>query len=327
MNKLNSLWLISLPVILMACGGGGDLNSDNAPPPAPPTVASAEYVVVTGKDYTYQLDTTGTGLSFSIPSSLPSGVKKAEVNPTGVLTIQLNRGDSQSDDKIAVKVPLTVNVSNGAGSASATLTFAVYKAPDLSNDPLAAFQWHLNNIAQYVFSTVLPSKGFDLNVLPVWGQGITGKEVIVNVVDSGLEIAHPDLAGNVSKGDSVNFGGGNDPTNSNSTTGDHGTSVAGLISSEAGNGIGGKGVAYGAKIMGHNILRYQNFESNIAKSYGGNPTDTSAKAAVFNASYGVPDCLFINKSIENTAYDNVKTLRGGKGGLIVKSAGNGFGNS
>jgi subtilisin family serine protease len=83
--------------------------------------------------------------------------------------------------------------------------------------------------------------------------------------------------------------------------------------------------------MGHNILSYQNLESNIAKSYGGNSTDTSAKAAVFNASYGVPACLFINKSIENTAYENVKKLRivNGitKGGLIVKSAGNGFGNS
>ena len=91
------------------------------------------------------------------------------------------------------------------------------------------------------------------------------------------------------------------------------------------NGIGGKGVAYNAKLMGHNIMnKPKNFDANVAKAYGGKSTDNSAKAHVFNASYGKYKCYFDSSQDENSAYDNVKTLRGGKGGLIVKSAGNGF---
>jgi subtilisin family serine protease len=335
MNKLNSLWLISLPVILMACGGGGDLNSDNAPPPAPPTVASAEYVVVTGKEYTYQLDTTGTGLSFSIPTKPETGT--ASVTSDGLLTYRV---DISSKLPFAL-VPLKVNVSNVSGTATATINFAITEPKE---DPLFDYQWHLKNVGQDVFSSTKPSKEAssgkfaDLNIWDLWGTGvetdkkITGKGVIVNVVDSGLEINHPDLAGNVSAGDSVNFGGGKNPTNTFSTKGDHGTSVAGLIAMVADNGIGGKGVAPDAKIMGHNYLggstqgAYQN-ATNIAMAFGGTPGSGAAKAHIFNASYGMPGCIFTTNSAENEAYAKVKILRSGKGGLIVKSAGNGFGNS
>ncbi len=312
MKKMNSLgWLFGLSVLLMGCGGGGDdLSTVDNTPLTPPTIQSTSAIVVAGEGKTLTMTATGSGLSFTI-SKIPNQ-GSASISSSGVLTYIPNNNPSSASDSVSV------TASNSLGSATATVQFT------LQSDPLSPYQWHLINTGQDAFSTTKPMLGNDLNVKGVWASGITGKGVIVNVVDSGLEIAHPDLAGNVSKDDSVDFGGSNDPTNTTSTTGDHGTSVAGLISSEAGNGIGGKGVAYGAKIMGHNILRYQNVESNIAKSYGGSSTDTSAKAAVFNASYGRPACLFITSSIENTAYENVKKLRGGKGGLIVKSAGNGF---
>jgi subtilisin family serine protease len=193
----------------------------------------------------------------------------------------------------------------------------------INTDPIASHQWHLINTGQDAFSTTLPVSGNDLNIKAAWASGVTGKGVIVNVVDSGLEIAHPDLAANVTTG-SVNFGGGTDPTDTTSTTGDHGTSVAGLIASVAGNGLGGKGVAYGAKLMGHNFIKYQGV-SNLAASYGGKSTDTSANAAIFNASYGISNlCGSLFNATENAIYSNVKTLRARKGGLIVKAAGNNF---
>ena len=155
-------------------------------------------------------------------------------------------------------------------------------------------------------------------------MGYTGKGVIVNVVDTGLEVLHPDLKTNVTPG-SVNFGGGNDPTNNTDTTGDHGTSVAGLIAMVGNNGIGGQGVAYDAKLIGHNFLTPAGSTyTNLAHSFGGLATDSSASASVFNASYGVPDCIIQPDSQENTIYSNVKNLRGGNGGLVVKSAGNAF---
>jgi subtilisin family serine protease len=101
-----------------------------------------------------------------------------------------------------------------------------------------------------------------------------------------------------------------------------------LISSEAGNGIGGKGVAYGAKLIGHNFLggvngQYQS-SANMASAFGGTAGSGAAKAHIFNASFGMPECYFSSSTSEKAAYENVKKLRGGKGGLIVKSAGNGF---
>ena len=268
-----------------------------------------------GESSTFTMKATGEGLSFAITT--PPAYGTASITSAGVLSYIAN------NDATATKDTVTVTVSNTAGSASAQMIF------NIASDPLAKYQWHLVNTGQDVFSTTLPVAGNDINVKGAWASGITGKGVIVNVVDSGLEIAHPDLAANVTTG-SVNFGGSTDPTNTTSTTGDHGTSVAGLIASVAGNGLGGKGVAYGAKLIGHNLLggpngtEYQSSLANLAKAYGGLSTDTAANASVFNASYGLPGCKFYLDSDENAVYNNVKTLRSAKGGLVLKSAGNGF---
>lgn len=216
----------------------------------------------------------------------------------------------------------------GGEDLTEKLTTPSSPTPSSTADPLQAYQWHLGNTGQDAFSTVKPTAGFDLNVAGAWAKGITGQGVIVNVVDSGLEIAHPDLAANITPG-SVNFGGGTDPSNTFSANGDHGTSVAGLIAMVGNNGKGGKGVAYGAKLIGHNYLggptgtEYQSL-ATLAKTYGGVATDTAAKAAVFNASYGSSSCVFFLDANKNAIYANVKTLRNGRGGLVVKSAGNGF---
>lgn len=36
----------------------------------------------------------------------------------------------------------------------------------------------------------------DMNVIPAWQQGITGKGVVVTILDDGLESDHPDLEAN-----------------------------------------------------------------------------------------------------------------------------------
>lgn len=322
MNSIKFFGLASCALsLLVACGGGGgDLSTTPIPTPTPtpgaPAMGNVTKDVISAEGSTFTMQATGSGLTFNISSAPTNGM--ASITPAGVLTYVANPNTSATQDT------LTVTASNSAGSASAQVMFKI------ASDPLAKYQWHLINSGQDAFSTTLPVSGNDLNVKAAWASGITGKGVTVNVVDSGLEIAHPDLAANITEG-SVNFGGGSDPTNT-STTGDHGTSVAGLIASVAGNGLGGKGVAYGAKLMGHNWLGgpasatqagYKTLE-NLGKSYGGVQTDTSFKADIFNASYGANNCIFSFDVMENSIYSNVKTLRNGKGGLVVKSAGNGF---
>lgn len=38
--------------------------------------------------------------------------------------------------------------------------------------------------------------GLDMNVIPAWKEGITGKGVVVTILDDGLESDHPDLQQN-----------------------------------------------------------------------------------------------------------------------------------
>jgi subtilisin family serine protease len=38
--------------------------------------------------------------------------------------------------------------------------------------------------------------GFDMNVFPAWREGITGKGIVVTILDDGLETDHPDLERN-----------------------------------------------------------------------------------------------------------------------------------
>ena len=69
----------------------------------------------------------------------------------------------------------------------------------------------------------------------------TGRGVRVAVIDTGVEASHPELAGQVAE--ARDFVGG-------AAAGDrHGTAVAGIIASQAGNGLGIVGVAPGARIL------------------------------------------------------------------------------
>jgi subtilisin family serine protease len=71
----------------------------------------------------------------------------------------------------------------------------------------------------------------------------TGTGVRVAVVDSGIDINHPDLAGQVAV--NRNFVAGRPMAAEQ-----HGTEVAGIIAARAGNGIGLAGIAPAAKLLG-----------------------------------------------------------------------------
>lgn len=38
--------------------------------------------------------------------------------------------------------------------------------------------------------------GLDMNVIPAWKEGVTGKGIVVTILDDGLETDHPDLMEN-----------------------------------------------------------------------------------------------------------------------------------
>ncbi len=112
-----------------------------------------------------------------------------------------------------------------------------------------------------------------------------------------------------------------DPTNLD-FKGDHGTSVAGIIAAVGWNGKGGRGIAPEAKLRGFNFLLNQS-EPNLLNSWGEGP---SAKADVFNNSWGVPSRSFpeISPDQAGALEALMRSTRAGKGGIYIKAAGNSF---
>jgi subtilisin family serine protease len=197
------------------------------------------------------------------------------------------------------------------------------KAPEGPvDDPLFPYQWHISNTGQNAFSRSEGVKGEDLRMTQALAAGLSGQGVIIAILDDSLEIAHEDLKSNVIPGGSYNYlTGTTDPTSS-MNKGEHGTSVAGIAAAVAMNGKGGRGVAPQAFLKGFNVLEAQTGQ-NYIDSMGGH--DRSKDVHIFNMSYG-DDGLTYNPLGESARelYGSTAALRGGKGGIYVKSAGNGF---
>lgn len=190
------------------------------------------------------------------------------------------------------------------------------KASSDSSDPLYTSQWHLNNTT---------NTSEDANVTDSWALGITGKCVVVSVVDDGLEINHEDLTNNVSKTiPSYNYyTKTSNPTHSFSTN-SHGTSVAGIIASTAYNNLGGRGISYDSILVGRNILEGSS-DSDIADAL----TLSKADISISNNSWGASDYTGnynanLATSLWKTAIiDGITNGRNAKGTLYFWAAGNG----
>ncbi|GIX68208.1 furin-like protease 2 [Caerostris extrusa] len=107
-------------------------------------------------------------------------------------------------------------------------------------DPLYPEQWFLHGGAY---------RQYDMNVIPAWEQGYTGKGVVVTILDDGIQSNHPDLAQNYDKDASFDINGSDeDPTPQDDDENKHGTRCAGEVAAVANNEFCGVGIAYNASI-------------------------------------------------------------------------------
>ncbi len=190
------------------------------------------------------------------------------------------------------------------------------------DDPLSSFQWHLCNSGQNSFSSGRGKPGEDMRMSQAMAERRTGEGIIVAVVDSGLEIAHEDIAGNIIPNGSYNYVNHTTDPTSMKTDGDHGTSVAGIIAALSVNGKGGRGVSPRASLKGFNPLATQS-EQDFIESLGLHPR--SQNVDIFNLSYGDEGMSYVPlPPLGNDLYESTHALRGGKGSIYVKSAGNEF---
>ena len=196
------------------------------------------------------------------------------------------------------------------------------------NDPLLPQQWTLKNTGQ---SGGTP--GADANVFPVWESGRHGEDVVISIVDDGVESAHPDLTDRIVPQAGYDYRDQDpqpEPEGANGIDAEgkpaadsHGTAVAGVAAASGNNGIGVAGAAYAARLVPIRLI-------------GGNAgDDQEAKAMahrldlvhISNNSWGADDdgkTITAPGPLMKAALDTALSQgRGGLGTIFVWSAGNG----
>ncbi len=206
------------------------------------------------------------------------------------------------------------------------------------NDPAFSAQWGLYNTGQSVRG-VAGRPGADINAPPAWDRSIGNGNIIVAIIDTGVDILHPDIRPNlwVNQSELAGYGSlaawqpngvdddGNgyvddvvgwdfffNVNNPNDEVDGHGTHVAGIAAARGNNGGGVTGVAWQARIM---ALAAQNYASRSL------PIDALARALIYAESMGAH---VINMSLG--LYQNSQTLRNAvnsvRRAVIVCAAGN-----
>lgn len=172
-------------------------------------------------------------------------------------------------------------------------------------DPLKKDQWYLDGSKdEYI----------DINLQ---NSLYKGRNVLVSIIDNGIDIFHEDLKENIGVGSYSYLTEEYSFTDAN-----HGTACAGIIAGVEGNGKGIRGIASQAKIIGYNALKAPSI-SNIADAFMRNKENvwiSNNSWGDFN-SWGEP--LFLRSIEEEALKDGVKYGRHGKGIIYVFSAGNG----
>lgn len=181
--------------------------------------------------------------------------------------------------------------------------FLVTIAPvDSPNDPLYPSQWWLKDQTY--------SEGYDINIESGWGISKGSESIRIAVIDDGVDLKHPDI--NI-------YGKSYDAMNNRSPSelyGNHGTRCAGIVTGKGNNGIGISGVAPYCKVIPVSITYGSaDFISSAARGF-----DFARKeAAVISNSWSCsPGHAVLQRAIEKALTEG----RGGKGCVIVASAGN-----
>ena len=193
--------------------------------------------------------------------------------------------------------------ASAQGSACSTQSYAYDTggAPGSGpvNDPLFAKQWALDQV----------------NAPEAWARGARGAGTTVAVVDTGVDLGHPDLSSKIVAG--RDFVAGDSCAQDENG---HGTHVAGISAAVTNNGIGVAGVAPDAQIMPVRVLDEEGSGSTDEIAAGIRwAADNGAQ--VINLSLGelpvIGQLEAINEDIE-AAVDHAWA----QGSLVVAAAGN-----
>jgi subtilisin family serine protease len=205
------------------------------------------------------------------------------------------------------------------------------------NDPFLSQLWGLDNYGQTVNWTA-GTPDADIDGREAWSVSTGSPDVVVAVIDTGVDLAHPDLAANIWVNPGEDCGGcrtngldddgngyvddwrGWDFVNGDNNPADdqgHGTHVAGTIAAAGDNGLGVAGVTWSTKVMPLKFLG----------SDGSGTTADAISALLYANAKGVP---ILNNSwgggeFSQALLDAIEQTDS-SGELFVAAAGNDFTN-
>jgi subtilisin family serine protease len=299
-------------------------------------------------DYLYRSSTTGT-----VQLNMNSSQFDTYLQVVNASTGQVVAYDDDSGPGVNSQVSFTATAGTSylvratSYSAYATGTYDLTARANSSSPPPSSgrfnstYGYGLVNAAAAVARSINTSTFRDVADLggnnwgndsvkapEVWARGYTGRNVVVAVVDSGVDHTHSDLDGNIWTNSREIAGNGIDDdrngyiddvrgwdfvNNDNNATDDngHGTHVAGTIAAEN-NGVGLTGVAYGAKIMPIKVLSSSGSGTNQGVANGIRYAANNG-AKVINLSLGGGYSSVIESAIQYATQ---------RGAIVVMAAGN-----
>ena len=250
------------------------------------------------------------------------------------VTININNTDETDNDNDFIpndiEVILGTNPNNSDENNNSILDGL--ETTGLYGDQFFDKQWHIRSLGTTTNdSGVATIVGNDLDVLDIYHKYMgynKGNNIIIQVVDTGVDADHEDLIDNMDLNRSYHDGNGDgNSTEIGDPSGEHwhGTAVAGIMAARAFNAKGVRGIIPFAKIAGSNWLEHQTTEGLVKAWFSGNGAN---EIVVTNNSWG---SYVSNGSIYELIMEYGTTyLRDGKGRIYVFAAGNSrreFGNA
>lgn len=269
--------------------------------------------------FRFRISGASSGATYQV-SNLPSWATLD--SSTGEITGVPTNISDHSD------ISITVTSSGGVETKSGPFTISVI------GDPLKTYQWHLKNTGQSAFAGSAGISDEDIHLSSTIENRILGKSVRVAISDTGILESHrslsPNLIANASRNYLNNYAstgswlGSSSPDTSEAENA-HGTAVAGLLAERGWLGFGARGVAPLASISGFLFIQAQSQLATNGYYTAALLDQFQGDFDAFNYSWGEIQCaLFEHDTSFRQRLKSVRNLRGGKGALYVKAAGNEF---